>query len=100
MELITTFAGFSFFTLLYVLGYTKNDFVLEFAGDLGMILMGIIWFGTGLQIYAFAEGVFTFMTVPAGEAVGFAFFLFSALLGLYTWRTLSETRALLAKEGR
>ena len=99
MEIVTTFAGFAFFTLLYVLGYTKDDFILEFAGDVGMIVMSIIWFGTGLQIYAF-EGVFTFMTVPAGEAVGFAILLFSCLLGLYTWRTMSETRSLLAKEGR
>lgn len=98
MELLSTLILFSFFSFLYHLGWSDDDFILELIGGIGFFIIGLIVWGSGLQLSAIvspSSGVFelTLQTVPSGSAFGIVMSVFSAILLLYTGNTIIKMRA-------
>lgn len=98
MELLSTLILFSFFSFLYHLGWSEEDFIPELIGGIGFFLIGLIVWGTGLQLSAIvvngATTSIAMQTIPTGEAFGMIMALFAAVLLLYTGNTILKTRRL------
>lgn len=93
MEIFTTFGLFFLFSFLYVIGWFKEDFVLELMGAFGFLLLGIIWFATGLQIPTIdpSTGTLYERTLGTASLGGFIIGIFGAILLLYCGKSISET---------
>ena len=103
LELIISLSMLFSFVFLYALGRSEEDWILEYLGDIGFILVGVLMFGTGVQAFSIGTNVinsnltngignFTnsyslqMFEVPAANAAGWIFIFIGYL---YFWNPMA-----------
>lgn len=112
MELITGIVTLFAFIFLYALGRSEEDWILEYLGDVGFILMGVLIFGTGVQAFTIGTNVinsnltngvgnFTnsygvqMFTIPAANVIGWIFIFIGIVLSMTTYISMTRTRKMI-----
>jgi hypothetical protein len=112
LELITSFSVLFVVVFLYALGRSEEDWILEYLGDVGFILIGVLMFGTGVQAWTIGTNViasnltagvgnFTnsygiqMFTIPAANVVGWIFIFIGMILSLTTYISMVRTRKMI-----
>jgi len=91
-EILTTLAVFFFFSFLYAFGSKKEDLVLEGLGALGLLIVGLIWSSTGLQIVEINSGTYIERTITASSPIGLLVAISGFFLLLYWGKTITKVK--------
>ena len=114
IEIISSLALTIFFGFLYYIGISKDDFIWELAGGMGILILGILVWATGFQMiesipgtqyqnftigvgnssYAISAPISIWMlqTIPTTEVFGLFIGLFGFVLVFYASITIIQTR--------
>lgn len=96
MDFISSLSLLFFFFFFYYLGWNKDDFILELIGLIGLMILGLLIWSTGIQTNEFlvigTEYVFKEATITGSEITGLLIFLFSCFLLFYCFKTIAEMR--------
>ena len=88
MEITGLLAFVSFFSFLYYMGRTREDWVLEIIAGFGYFMTGLLWTVTGVFFYGYNEGVLVRNYDATSQPWGILLLVISILLMLYTGNSI------------